>query len=78
MVPFDGQYMSSYLMALVMLALFFTIYEIFPNEIKCRKFDLENEGQRVVKLDLRHSIANVRFCVGILFRIVAIQQHTIT
>ena len=25
--------------------LFVTVYEIFTNQIKCQKFDLENEGQ---------------------------------
>ena len=31
--------------AIVMFALSFTIYEIFAIQIKCQKFDLENEGQ---------------------------------
>ena len=45
-----------------MSAISVTIYEIFANQMKCKKFDLENEcqGQRGEKLDLRHSIENVR------------------
>ena len=45
MALFDGKYMNSYLTAIVMFALSLTIYEIFANEIKFQKCDLENEGQ---------------------------------
>ena len=33
-------------MAMIMFALSVTIYEIFANKVKCKKIDLENEGQR--------------------------------
>ena len=39
---FDGRFMTSYLIALVMLAVSLAI---FANQIKCPKFDLESEGQ---------------------------------
>ena len=41
-VPIQNAYMTSYLMAIIMFAV---VYEIFPNEIKCQKFDLDNGGQ---------------------------------
>ena len=50
--------MTSYLMTIVMFALYLTIYEIFANHIKWQKFDLENEVRDKVgkRLKLRHSI----------------------
>ena len=51
------QYMTSYLMAIVMFVLSVTIYEIFSRQIKCQKFDLENEGriieEKYVTWDIR-------------------------
>ena len=41
--PFDCKYMNSYSMVIVMFALSLTIYAIFAKQIKCKKFDLENE-----------------------------------
>ena len=41
---FDGKYMTSFFMAVLMSALSLTIYEIFTNQIKCPKFYFENEG----------------------------------
>ena len=32
-------------MTIVLCALFVIIYEIFANQIKCQKVDLENDGQ---------------------------------
>ena len=50
MAPFDGKYLISYLIAIVMFALLLTIYKIFTKRVKCQKFDLKNdlknEGQR--------------------------------
>ena len=52
-------------MAIVMLAPSLTICEIFTNDEKCQKFDLENEGQEQVdERDLRHSTGNVRIHRG--------------
>ena len=45
MAPFDGKYMTSNLMAIVIFALSLTIYEIFENQIKRKKFNLDNEEQ---------------------------------
>ena len=39
-------------MAIVMFALFVTIYEIFTNQIKGQKFNLESEGREVEKMRL--------------------------
>ena len=44
MAPFDGKYMTSYLMTIAMFALSHTVNDIFANQIKCQKFDVENEG----------------------------------
>ena len=41
MAPFDGKFETSYLMAIVMRALSLTIYEIFANQIKCKKLTLK-------------------------------------
>ena len=57
MVPFGGEYITSYSMAVVMCALSLIIYEIFAKHIKRQKFDLEGRCQGE-KLDLRHSIGN--------------------
>ena len=45
MVPFDEKYTTSYLMAIIIFALALTVYEIFAKQIKCKKFDLENDSQ---------------------------------
>ena len=57
---FDGKNMTSYISAIVLFALSLTYYYIFANDIKCQKFDLENEGygQGVKKLDWQHSTGN--------------------
>ena len=71
MLPFDGKYMSSYLMEKVTLAVSLAIYKIFVNLIKYRKqkFDIENgsQGQVLEKLNLRHSSGNVRFHIADFF-----------
>ena len=41
---FDGKYMTSYLMGIVMFALTLTIYEIFAKFIKCKYFELRNNS----------------------------------
>ena len=41
MAQFDGKYITSYLMAIVMFALPLIIYEIFANKTKCVKFTLK-------------------------------------
>ena len=66
MVSFDGKYMTSYLIAIVLFSLF---YEIFANQIKCPRIDLENEGQGQggENLDLCYSIGNVPFHIGDFF-----------
>ena len=52
-----------------MCALSITTHEIFANQIKRYKFDLQNEdqGQEGEKLDLRHSTGNVWFHIGEYF-----------
>ena len=45
MAPFDGRYITSYVMAMVMFALSLTMYDILAKQIKGKKFDHENEGQ---------------------------------
>ena len=54
-------------MITVLFSLFLNIYGIFTDQIKYQKFDLES-GQEVDKLDLRLSIANVRFYIGGIFQ----------
>ena len=44
MTPFDGEYVTFYLTAIVMFALSLTVYEIFAKE-NADKFELESEGQ---------------------------------
>ena len=44
-MPFDGKYMTSYLMVIVIFALSLTVCEIFAKQGKCQNFDPENEGQ---------------------------------
>ena len=57
-------------MAIVMLALSIAVFEIIANQIKCQKFDLENEGQAQLeeKLDLRRSTGNCRFYLADFFQ----------
>ena len=64
LAPFDGKYLTSYLMALVMLALSLTICEIFAKILQCQSFDLEDEGhgQGVEELGW-----NVRFYIAVFF-----------
>ena len=63
---------------MVMFALSLSIYEIFANQIKRHKFDLENEDQDQggEKRDLRNLAGNVRFHIGDFFRTIATRQHT--
>ena len=37
--------MTFYLMAIIMFAVSMTFYEIIANEMKCKKLDLDNDGQ---------------------------------
>ena len=39
------KYTTSYMMAILMIDLSLTIYKIFANQIKCKKFDLKYGGQ---------------------------------
>ena len=50
-----------------MFAFFLCTHEKFANQIKCQKFDIEDEGQGhgAEKRDLRHSTGNVRFSIGV-------------
>ena len=41
MAPFDGMYMTSYFITIVMFVLSFTIYELFANQLKFQKVDLK-------------------------------------
>ena len=61
-VPFDGKYMTSSLMAIVIFVLSVTIWEIFTKQEKFQNFSLENEAQDqgAEERDLRHSAGNVR------------------
>ena len=43
--PFDGKYLTSFLIVIVMFALSLTNYEIFANQEKCQNFYLESECQ---------------------------------
>ena len=58
-----GNYLTSYLTAIVMFPLSLNVYEIFANQEKCQ-IDLENEGQGVEERNLRHSTRNVRIPIG--------------
>ena len=82
MVPFDGKYMTSYLMTIVMFGPSVTIYKLSANQINCQKLDLENEdhGQEGEKWDMLQSTANVLiyFYIGDFFIILAPRQHTFT
>ena len=53
-----------------MLVLALIVYEIFAKQIKCRKFDLENDsqGQEVAKRGLCHLTGNIRFYIGDFFQ----------
>ena len=68
LAPFDGKYMTSYVMAIIMFASDLTIYEIFAKHIKCKTVDLENElrSRRRKKRDLT---GNVRSCIVDFLRI---------
>ena len=48
-MPIESPNITSYLMTRVMFDLFLAIYEIFQHQIKCPKFDLENEWSRSMK-----------------------------
>ena len=43
--PFNGKYMSFYLITIVKFALSLTIDEIFSIQITCHDLDMENYGQ---------------------------------
>ena len=57
MAPVDGNYLTSYLIAIVMFALSLTICEKLAKIIKCQKLEHENEGngQGAEKQDMSHS-----------------------
>ena len=78
--PFDGKYLTSYMMAIVMFALSLTICEIFTKIIKYQSFDLENEGQgqEVEERNLRHSTGNIRLHIGEFFRILTTCEYMFT
>ena len=78
MSPFDDTCITSYVMAIVLVPLAFTVYEIFSKKIKCQKFDLENEGQGQggKKLELRIGLEMFDSIYVIVFRILATRQHT--
>ena len=44
-VIFDGKYPISYLIVMIMFVLLLTVHEIFADQEKYQKFDLEYEGQ---------------------------------
>ena len=69
--PFDCKYPTFYLIAIVMFALYLTVYEIFADEENFQNNYLENEGQgqRAEERDLRHSIRNVRIHASECFQI---------
>ena len=77
-VTFDDKCSTSYLMAIVMFARFFTIYKLLTNQEKCPNFHLKNEGQgqAVEKRDLCHSSRNDQIHMGDFFSILASWQHT--
>ena len=66
MAPFDDKYGTFSVILTVMCVPFVTIFEIFANQIKFQKFDLENEGegQEVEKPDLCHSTGHVCCYIG--------------
>ena len=68
---FDGRYMTSYLMAIVMFAISFIIYEIFTNQIKCQKFELENKLRTRIKTE----VAPFEWECLISFKILTTQSH---
>ena len=77
----SGKYMTSYLMAIVMFALYLTVCKILDKQEKCQKFDFENEGQDhgVGDRDLRHLTGNVRVHkVDFFSRILATWEYTFT
>ena len=80
MAPIDGKYMTFSLMTMIIFALYLTIYDTFSNQIKCQKFDLENEGkgQRWDNLDLRRSTGNVRIYIGVFPEFLLPAKHTFT
>ena len=43
-IPIESPDTTSYLMTIVLLARYLTIYEIIENQIKFQKVDIENEG----------------------------------
>ena len=60
-----------------MFAVCLIIYEIFAKQIKCKKFYIEIEDQdEGEKRRLRNSIGNVRFHIGVFFRILANWKRT--
>ena len=63
MASVDGKCLTYYMVAIVMFTLF-TIRKIFAKLIKCKKFDIENEGQGGEKQDLHQSNENNCFYIG--------------
>ena len=70
MAPFAGKYPTSYLMAIVMFALYLTIYGDIRKSNIMPKLDLEKgrSRSRRKKRELRHSTGNVRFHIVVLRR----------
>ena len=45
-IEFAGKFVNSYMIAILMIAQSFTVYEMFANEISCEKLDIEKEGSK--------------------------------
>ena len=69
-MSFDGKYRTSYLIAIVMFALYLAVCKIFAKQEKCLIFDLktEGQGQEVEEGHLHRSTQNVRIQIGDLFQ----------
>ena len=80
MTPFDGKWMISYPMEIVMFALSLTICEIFAKMLKCKSVNLENEdqGQRLDERDLRSSTGKCSIPYRWFFGMLATRQHIFT
>ena len=73
--PFDGECLTSNLMAIVMFALSLLVYEILE---KRQNFDLQNEG-KCQEAELRDTPFDWKCSyIGELFRIIAIWQQMFT
>ena len=70
MALFDGKYMTSYLMVIVMFTLSLTSCEVFAKIIQCQVFTLKMTVKfRVEEQDLRHFSGKVLIHIGEIFRI---------